>query len=237
MLKKLLLILTCCAAGCSDGQTNTTLPYNQSQYDHIKIKNFWEWFGRERLLFETMTDDNRDERLNLILEHLAPISEDLALEVSKEFHGVRDIIISADGDKSKFPIVEEIVKGAPKIPGWTVTAFRQKANEDFVLTYESFRLSSSEMSFRPFIDGDSLDLLIYADSIKNKNQDDVVKYGLIAMDNVIGEYAATIKVRSFQFKDKREIAKGEKIYKLDKLPKFVDAFYADRHSLAKKSKL
>jgi len=237
MLKKLLLVLTCCAAGCSDGQTNTTLPYSQSQYDRIKIKNFWEWFRRERLLFETMTDDNRDERLNLILEHLAPISEDLALEVSKEFHGVRDIIISADGDKSKFPIVEEIVKRAPKIPGWTVTAFRQKANEDFVLTYENFRLSPSEMSFRPFIDGDSLDLLIYADSIENKNQDDVVKYGLIAMDNVIGEYAATIKVRSFQFKDKREIAKGEKVYKLDKLPKFVDAFYADRHPLAKKSKL
>jgi hypothetical protein len=236
MLKKLLLVLICCATSCSGGQTNTTLLYSQSQYDRIKIKNFWGWFVREKLLFETMTDANRDERLNLILEHLAPISDGLALEVSKEFHGVRDIIISADGDKSKFPIVQEIVKGAPKISGWTVTAFRQKANEDFVLTYENFRLSPSEMSFRPFIDGDSLDLLIYADSIGSKNQEDVVKYGLIAMDNVIGEYAATLKVRSFEFKDKREIAKGEKVYNLDKLPKFVDAFYADRHSLAKKSK-
>jgi hypothetical protein len=233
MLKKLLLILTCFTAGCSREQASTEPLLNQSQYDSIQIKDFWGWFEREKPLFETMTDSTRDERLNILLEHLSLISSDLAVEVSKEFHGVRDIIISADGNKNKFAIVEAIVKEAPKMPGWTVTAFRQKATEDFILRYEKLRFSPDEMFFRPFIENDSLDLIIYADSIKNRSREDVIKYGLITMDNVMGERDATLKVRSFDFKDTREINKKERVYKLVILPTFVDSFYVKNYSLAK----
>ncbi|GAB3638687.1 hypothetical protein GCM10027422_42770 [Hymenobacter arcticus] len=233
MLKKLLFILPFCSIGCSGEQTNTKLLFNQSQYDAIQIKNFWSWFGRERVLFETMTDSTHDEILNIMLEHLSPVSENLAVEVSKEFHGVRDIVISADGDKNKFPIVEAIVRGAPKISGWTVTALRQRASEDFTLKYGSLQFSSAEMGFRTFIENDSLDLVIYADSIKNKNREDVIKYGLITMDNIIGEYDATMKVRSFDFKDSREIDRKKQVYKLKKLPAFVDSTYAKSHLISK----
>jgi len=233
MLKKLLLVLTCFTAGCSSEQANTKPLLNQNQYDAIQIKDFWGWFEREKPLFETMTDSTRDERLNILLEHLSLVSNDLAVEVSKEFHGVRDIIISADGDKNKFAIVEAIVKGAPRMPGWTVTAFRQKAAEDFVLRYEKLRFSPDEMFFRPFIENDSLDLTIYADSINSRSREDVIKYGLITMDNVMGERDATLKVRSFYFKDTREIDKKKRVYKLGTLPKFVDSVYTRTHSLAK----
>lgn len=234
MLKKLLLVLTCFTAGCSGEQASTKPLLNQSQYDTIQIKGFWGWFEREKPILETMTDSTHDERLNTVLEHLSLISNDLAVEVSREFHGVRDIIISADGDKNKFAIVEAIVKGAPKMPGWTVTAFRQKSTEDFVLKYGKLQFSPSKMFFRPFVENDSLDLVIYADSINNANREDVIKYGLITMDNVMGERAATLKVRSFDFKDIREIDKKAQLYKVVILPKFVDSVYAETHSLAKK---
>ena len=206
----------------------------QKEYDAICIRDFWGWFKREKSFFETMTDSSRDRRLNIVLEHLAPISDNLAIEVSKESKGIRELIISADGDKNKFPIVEEIVNGAPKIPGWTVTAFRQKASEDFILQFENLQFAPAEMFFRPFIEKDSLDLVIYADSIDNRNRADVIKYGLITMDNMIGEYAATLKVRSFDFKDSRELRTKARVYKLDKLPGFVDSVYASKHPSIKK---
>lgn len=218
-------------SACSE-HIGTIQPDMRTQNDHIE--DFWQWFKKERHQYEIMPDSEYAEQLDVIIAHLAPIAEGLAVEVSKETNGIRELIISADGDRNKFPVVEAIIKGAPAIPGWKAVAFRQKASEEFILTYQNLRLSPAEMSFHPVIEGDSLDLIIYADSIKDKNRDDVIKYGLITLDNVLGEYAATIKVRSCDFQDKRDIGRGERVHKLDELPAFVDKFYASKHSLAKK---
>jgi hypothetical protein len=199
-----------------------------------RIEEFWHWFKKERSQYEVVPDSGYAERLDVIITHLNPITEGLAVEVSKETHGIRELIISADGDKDKFSVVEAIVQGAPAIPGWKAVAFRQKASEEFILTYQNLRLSPAEMLFHPIIEGDSLDLIIYADSINNKSRDDVVKYGLITLDNVLGEYAATIKVRGYDFQDKQDIGDEKQVYKLDELPAFVNRFYTSKHSVVKK---
>jgi hypothetical protein len=204
----------------------------RTQNDHIE--DFWQWFKKERHQYEIRPDSEYAERLDVIIAHLNPVAEGLAVEVSKETHGIRELIISADGDKDKFPVVEAIVKGAPRIPGWKAVAFRQKASEEFILTYQNLRFSPAEMSFHPIMEADSLDLIIYADSLNDKDRDDVVKYGLITLDNVLGEYAATIKVRSYDFQDKQDIRHGERVYKLSELPAFVDKFYALKHLIVKK---
>jgi hypothetical protein len=111
----LLLVILSMVMACSNQQVITIPPDMRTQDDHIR--EFWQWFKEEKTLFETMTDDTYSERLNLILQHLHLVSNGLAVEVSKEFHGVRDIIISAEGDTSKFQIVKNIVATAPKIRG------------------------------------------------------------------------------------------------------------------------
>ncbi len=230
LILSLLFMLTFISA-CSE-HVGTIQPDMRTQSD--RIEDFWQWFKKERNQYEIMPDSEYAERLDVIILHLNPIAEGLAVEVSKETHGIRELIISADGDKDKFPVVEAIVKGAPAIPGWKAVAFRQKSSEEFILTYQNLRLSPAEMSFHPIIEDDSLDLIICADSIKDKNRDDVVKYGLITLDNVLGEYAATIKVRSYDFQDKQDIRQRERVYKLDELPAFVDKFYASKHQIVKK---
>jgi hypothetical protein len=218
-------------SACSE-HVGTIQPDMRTQNEHIE--DFWQWFKKERHQYEIMPDSEYAERLDVIIAHLNPVAEGLAVEVSKETHGIRELIISADGDKDKFPVVEAIVKGASAIPGWKAVAFRQKASEEFILTYQNLRLSPAEMSFQPIIEGDSLDLIIYADSLNDKDRDDVVKYGLITLDNVLGEYAATIKVRSYDFQDKQDIRHGERVYKLSELPAFVDKFYTSKHLIIKK---
>jgi hypothetical protein len=222
----LLLVILSMVMACSNQQVITIPPDMRTQDDHIR--EFWQWFKEEKTLFETMTDDTYSERLNLILQHLHLVSNGLAVEVSKEFHGVRDIIISAEGDRSKFQIVKNIVATAPKIRGWTVTAFRQRAKEDFVLRYKDVKYNSAKMFFQPIIEGDSLNLIIYADSLRGKDMEDVKHYGLVTMDNVLGEYDCITKVRYFDFRDLREVKDKSQLTKLTNLPAFIDKFYRNK---------
>jgi hypothetical protein len=227
----LLLFALVFISACSE-HVGSIQPDMRTQNDHIE--EFWQWFSKKKKQYEAMPDSGYTERLDIIIGHLAPIADGLAVEVSKESHGTQELIISADGARNKFPIVEAIVKAAPVIPGWKAVAFRQKASEDFVLVYQNLRLSPAEMSFHPIIEGDSLDLIIYANSIKNKNRNEVIKYGLITMDNVLGEYTATIKVRSYDFQDIQDVSRGERVCKLKELPAFVDRFYASKYPISKK---
>jgi hypothetical protein len=219
----LLLVILSMVMACSNQQVMTIPPDMRTQDDHIK--EFWQWFKQEKTLFEMMTDDTYSERLNLILQHLHLVSDGLSVEVSKGFHGVRDIIISAEGDRSKFQIIKNIVAAAPKIQGWTVIAFRQRAKEDFVLRYKDVKYNSAKMFFQPIIEGDSLNLIVYADSLRGKDIEAVEHYGLVTMDNVLGEYDCITKVRYFDFRDLREIKDKSQLIKLSNLPAFIENFY------------
>ncbi|QDA61904.1 hypothetical protein [Hymenobacter jejuensis] len=208
----ILLLLTACSSSISSNKTEA----------------FWLWFVENRAEFEHLneaTRNEKDEKLNQLLEQLLKIDDGLAVEVSNESQGVRDLVISAEGDKEKFPVVKEIVQTAPFIPGWTVTAFRQRSDDDFTLQYRSLRFTPSDMYFYPIAEGDSLDLIIYSKGLKNHNPDTVAFYGLIAMDNVLGEYDCVMKVRHYDFQDLVDEKDKSNLKPLKDLPDYVDSFH------------
>jgi len=177
-------------------------------------------------MFENISDNDRDEKLTLLIEQLSLVEKGLAVEVSNEFNGVHDLVISAEGDRTKFDAVKKIVAGAPKIDKWTVTAFRQPSTDDFTLTYQDMNFTPSEMFFAPVIEGDSLDLIIFVKGISNHNYEEAAYYGLITIDNVLGEYDCVMKVRHYDFRDLNEISDTSSLQHVTALPKFVDDFHA-----------
>ncbi len=82
------------------------------------------------------------------------------------------------------------------------------------------------MFFYPVIDGDSLDLIIYAKNIKASDQNKVGYYGLITMDNVLGEYDCVMKVRHYDFHDLDDETEMSDLKPLTELKKFVDEFHS-----------
>ncbi len=189
------------------------------------IEKFWSWFADNQSLFEKIDSSNQDEKLDIILQHLHTISDGLSIEISDEFNGVRDMVISPEGNKAKFEIVKEIVNDAPSIKGWTFTAFRQPVNEDFTLQFEDIKFAPSEMFFYPIIDSDSLDLIIYSRNIQNHDFNTIAHYGLITMDNVLGEYDCVMKVRHYDFQDLDSEKDKTGLKPVTELKTFVDSFY------------
>ena len=88
------------------------------------ISEFWAWFDSYRGGMSEATLP-QDQHLEEIVERIGRIEPELAVELSSREDGVKEITISADGVRERFPIVEQIVSQAPSMEGWEVIAFRQ----------------------------------------------------------------------------------------------------------------
>ncbi len=193
-----------------------------------KVDTFWTWFADNKKVFERTDDTNKNENLNLLLSKIHCIETGLSTDLREEINGIRELTISPEGDREKFQIVIDIVNKAPNIKGWTFTAFRQPLDFDFSLEYENIKFKPSEMFFHPLIDGDNLDLIIYAKNISNCDSDKVGFYGLITMDNLLGEYDCVTKVRHYDFHDLNTEENKSNLKSLTELKAFVDNFHRQK---------
>lgn len=190
-----------------------------------QIEEFWTWFVAHRSEFEAVTPKDSNDILITIGERLRTISDGLVAEMSPAAEGSRELTISAEGDRRKFPIVKEIVSKAPKLDGWVFTAFRQPAKKDFILTAEGIEYDTSKMFFVPLVEGKQFDLIVYTDNLDEKDEDRAFRFGMVVMDNFLGEYDAATKVRRYGFRDLNNLKDRSELRKLNELPKFIDEFH------------
>lgn len=193
-----------------------------------KIDAFWNWFVQNKKQYESLEDD-QDERLDVLSELLNKVESGLSIEISNDSMETHGIIISAEGDIDKFPIVKEIVAKAPFIAGWKVTAFRQPAMEDFTLEYEDIQLTPSQLYFEPVIEENALDIIIYGYGFKKHDFNELMHYGLIMLDNVMGEYNCVTKVRHYDFLDLEEAEDLEDLRPLPEINAFLEDFYYNKN--------
>jgi hypothetical protein len=189
-----------------------------------RIHTFWQWFDSHKHQFENLTADNQEAKINVLLKKLQEIEPDLSVEISALS---QEIIISAEGDTTKFALVEEIVSKAPPLEEWDVTAFRQPRMEDFTLQYENIELTPSELYFLPVEENDKLDIIVYGIGFREYEYNKLAHYGMIMMDKVMGEYNAATKVRYYDFKDLGEVKNSEDLIPLMEINDFIEAYHAE----------
>jgi hypothetical protein len=97
------------------------------------------------------------------------------------------------------------------------------------LKAQNHELDPEQMKFFPVINGDTLDLIIYAKDITEENYNQVAYGALLLLDNILGEYDCVTKVRSYDFHDmpstKEEL---EDLIPLLRLAAYVDAFHSSK---------
>ena len=186
------------------------------------IEGFWNWFTKHKDDLNKIDNNNRDQILNRILSELSKIKPELSIEISKEENGIREMTISPEGDRDKFETVISIIEKAPKIEGWKFVAFRQPLGFDFTLEYQGIKLTPSELFFFPIRDEESLDIIIYGKGFIEHDFNTLAHYGLIMMDNVLGEYDCVTKIRHYDFKDISELSDTDDLIPLTELRSYID---------------
>jgi hypothetical protein len=214
-MRKSLYYILCllCISACHSKTTKET-----------NIQAFWQWFDSHKHEYEEADEGDQDAKIKVLLEKLQQIEPGLSVEISAE---LQEIVISAEGDTAKFALVEEIVRKAPPLEEWDVTAFRQPRLEDFTLQYENIELTPSELYFLPVEENEQLDIIIYGMGFRQYNYPKLAHYGMIMLDKVMGEYNAATKVRYYEFKDLEEAKNSDDLIPLMQINDYIEAYHAE----------
>lgn len=196
------------------------------------VLQFWTWFQLNEKRLKNYPEDPQRYLLE-IQTHSKRIVDGLAIELELPIEGIRHMTFSADGNIDLFPIVKEIVQKAPPLAGWKFIAFRQRINSttanEIAIEVGDINLEVKEMKFFPVVEGDSVDVIIYAKGITEENYMEMAYASLNLLDNLLGEYDCVMKVRNYDFHpmptDKKEI---EELQPLINLPGFIDSFHLNR---------
>lgn len=227
MLIILLLFGQISCSGTTEKQNNTKRFGIFKKGD--SIESFWVWFSKNEKKYRNF-QDNPDKYLNELLSKAEKISEGLAIELEPPKDGIINMTVSADGDVDLFPVVQQIVDKAPNISGWRFFAFRQRVPAEkvkgMVLKAQNHELNPDMMKFSPVINGDSLDIIIYANNVTAENYNQVAYGGLMLVDNILGEYDCVTKVRSYDFKNMPSNTDNlTDLFPLIELAAYVDNFH------------
>jgi hypothetical protein len=168
--------------------------------------SFWAWFAQaaprigrdyaaaldDRLEVETVMDE--------VSHHLHQYHSELTIEIGKVGE-LFDLVISADGIKSNIEPALRLTQAFPSIPGWKVTAFRQRMKiTDILLQAGEMEVDWGRVFFllEPPED-DRCDLTIGFEKGSLPADADLSFPGFLTADISLGEYDVMTKIRSMEF--------------------------------------
>lgn len=184
-------------------------------------EQFWQFFLDNLENFDRLEEE---EMLDQIHRQLAKYNDGLALEVGMPESGERELVISAEGNRELFPVVEKLCKAAPEIPGWKITAFRPRVSLDFHIEFAGRVFNPDELWVDPILDGDELDLIIFHPEYSDEDRDLIVEGSYILLDMAIGEYDVATGIRAIDHQPLPEDPEAEGLVPFRELPAVFDYF-------------
>lgn len=156
-------------------------------YEAQAIAEFWRVFqGRAGELARVRSAD--DPVYDLILDRLQEINPELYFEFYAE-PGASELVITAEGERSLFPLVDSIVAGAPEIPGWAILALKPKLGIPVTATWEDGKVTVADVVFLPLelADSDDLGLRLLVPGLAPEHAEAAHNALLRVLDHVLGE--------------------------------------------------
>lgn len=150
-------------------------------------QTFWRWFQAHARQVATI-HSGKEPIADELAQRLEEFQSGLSYEVSgPDKKGDRELVISADGIRERFPAVQRLVSAAPVIPGWRIVAFRQRHPEsvklgDRVITPKDFWIRVSNR------DDGRVDLTPFAQVTSEADQTELDQALFLMLDSVLGEY-------------------------------------------------
>jgi hypothetical protein len=167
-------------------------------HDMTEGQIFWNWLVANIQRLETIEElpqEMAEPLLSAIQAQLDLVAEGLYFEFSVAERPY-EFVITADGDTALFPAVRSLVRVAPEVPGWTITAFKQAQEDLEVCEWDDTTIELSGLRFQPLFsknDPDRIALRFLIDGETSARQDETIA----ALDMIVGtllgeETAATV---------------------------------------------
>jgi hypothetical protein len=162
----------------------------------VEVSNFWRWFIQHSSELRDIrsAEDAEYEELERRVAH---VNEEIGVEIGgSEASDEVSLVFTAHGNERIFPVVDALVKGAPRIAGWQVRALKPPLLEDFEVQYDEDALRVSDLWFEILTRGTlsgKLSIRIACAGCQNEERGNAA---LLALESFIGEraYASSIEV-------------------------------------------
>src|SRR5262249_31390024 len=113
----------------------------------------------------------------------------------------RSLILTADGKRELFPLVQALYAARPTVAGWKIVAFRQRMSPDELkglqFEMEGKKYDPRAITFSAERNRDKLDIEVYSPTEDVSNPAKSMMFTMI--DHVIGEYDTETKIGSIDF--------------------------------------
>lgn len=191
-----------------------------------KQRYFWDWFSKNADTYFHF-EKNQNSLLKKLKSELEKINPCLTFEFGPIFSdNTREFIISADGIKSVFPIVQDLVQHAPSLTKWRFIAFRQPHLGITQINYKGLILSFNDVYFQYAKDNGKIGLELHIKGFSESPEWTGIVF--ILLDNILGEFDAEMLLSYINKKTLDETQKGV-LFNIHELPiiiqKYKQEFY------------
>jgi hypothetical protein len=184
---------------------------------------FWAWF-RAHAGELARIQSGEDPMMDQIEQALDRIDKRLAFEIGplgSKGARTKELIISAQGAREVFPVVQRMVAAAPAIDGWRVIALRPRQT-GFAIQFGGTQLAAGDLRFRIGSSpqpGQPLDVSIY---VKGAAVDDNTRYAVyLLLDATLGEYDVATQLGGIDMRPESDAPRDAR--PLTELAAIVDA--------------
>ncbi len=150
-------------------------------------KRFWKWFGDNANSIASVKNGT-EPILQKVARELRKVHPGLDFEIGLSDDNEFEFIVSANGIKKVFPIVEQLVESAPVIPNWKIIAFRQPKGFLPEIRYGNFLLKAEDVWFSYKQRMGKVDLTLYTKGLSQSNAEQTIGASFILLDSQLGEY-------------------------------------------------
>ncbi|MDN3664100.1 DUF695 domain-containing protein [Algibacter miyuki] len=205
--------------------------------------DFWEWFVQNEKSFHKVVK-NEGDISNDFFSKLSPKLD--ALKKGYWFLAgmfdadTAELILTADGDIKNIAFIEDLVREAPEIKGWRITALKPESGFDTsAVEMDALKFSKDTLHFYSNDLGDfpdEIDITITHPDLNEANSADVTNGVYLFLDNALGELKSVSVIDNLEvISEKAATAELVPIEKLNAFliwreKEFIEKYEGVRHS-------
>jgi len=189
-----------------------------------KEQDFWDWFSKNANAYFHF-EKNQNVLFTTLKTKLNRINPDLVFEFGPiKDDETRELIISADGIKTAFPIITNLVNQAPTLKNWKFIAFRQPRAEVTQINYQNLLVRFDDIFFRYSKDNGKIGLELNIRGFNDSPEWTPVVF--IILDNVLGEYQTEMSLSYINKKKLNEAELGS-LFPIRALPGVIEDYQSE----------